>query len=93
MMGRGVFCYIFFLPIWQYDKGAMTAMYYQDILCSLDSIKQKYQLVDGIFRNNGIYSASQGQTSDTFAFKWAKRATYESDVVHQKRNSGSLTDT
>lgn len=59
-------------------------MYYQDIMQSLDSIRKDYRLIDGIWRNNKIYSDSQMQTSDTFDFKWKKRETYESDSFHQK---------
>lgn len=58
----------------------MTAMYYQDILCSLDSVEKNYHLVDGIWRNGKVYSDLQEQTRETFAFKWDKRETYESTV-------------
>lgn len=32
----------------------------------------------GILRSAGVLSAAQGQTSDAFAFKWARRETFES---------------
>jgi arsenite methyltransferase len=42
----------------------------------------KYALANGIPRQKKVYSLSQTQTEQTFAFKWSKRDTYESDAVH-----------
>lgn len=42
----------------------------------------EYALANGIPRQKKVYSPSQTQTEQTFAFKWSKRETYESDAVH-----------
>ncbi len=42
----------------------------------------EYALANEIPRQKKIYSTSQTQTEQTFAFKWSKRDTYESDAVH-----------
>lgn len=42
----------------------------------------EYALVNGIPRQKKVYSPSQRQTEQTFAFKWSKRDTYESDAVY-----------
>ncbi|MDR1917249.1 MAG: methyltransferase domain-containing protein [Synergistaceae bacterium] len=41
----------------------------------------EYECVDGIIRQRDVYSDAQKQTEQTFAFKWRKRDTYESDAV------------
>jgi len=41
----------------------------------------EYVLANGIPRQTKVYSHSQTQTEQTFAFKWSKRDTYESDAV------------
>ena len=41
----------------------------------------EYALVNGIPRQKKVYSPSQTQTEQTFAFKWSKRDTYGSDAV------------
>jgi arsenite methyltransferase len=35
----------------------------------------------GIPRQKAVFTSSQGQTADSFGFKWAKRDTYESDAA------------
>ena len=42
----------------------------------------EYALANGIPRQKRVYSPSQTQTEQTFAFKWRKRDTYESEAVH-----------
>ena len=42
----------------------------------------EYDLVNGIPRQKKVYSPSQTQTEQAFAFKWSKRDTYESDAVY-----------
>jgi SAM-dependent methyltransferase len=39
--------------------------------------------IKGFQSTGNVYSRKQTQTSDCFAFKWAKRDTYESDAVKQ----------
>jgi len=40
-----------------------------------------YRIVDGILRQELVYSPDQSQTKDAFGFKWNLRDTYESDEV------------
>lgn len=42
----------------------------------------EYALANGIPRQKKVYSPSQTQTEQTFAFKWSKRDTYESEAVY-----------
>lgn len=40
----------------------------------------------GVLRAQGMVSGAQGQTSDTFGFKWAKRDTFEGGVASYMRD-------
>ncbi len=50
-------------------------------ICSVLEGNPDYYFVNGIPRQKRIYSSTQEQTKQTFAFKWKKRDTYESDAV------------
>ena len=54
-------------------------MYYHDMIQSLNG-NANYKLVDGIFRNNAVYSDSQMQTKDTFGFKWSQGDSFKSST-------------
>src|SRR4051812_34076864 len=41
---------------------------------------------DGILRGQELVSRAQGQTSDAFGFKWAKRDTFEGENARFMRN-------
>jgi len=45
---------------------------------------RSYQIRDGIPRFTDLEDASQAQTRDAFAFKWARRDTYDSDASRQR---------
>jgi arsenite methyltransferase len=45
---------------------------------------RRYVLAGGLLRERGVLSAAQDQTSQTFAFKWHKRDTFESPSVQER---------
>ena len=47
----------------------------------------EYALANGIPRQKKIYSPSQKQTEQAFAFKWSKRDIYESNAIYTDPNS------
>ncbi len=60
-------------------------MYFIDKLTSSEKFLNEFHLVDGIYRNQAIYSNSQEQTGDTFSYKWKRRDSYESPSM--KKNA------
>ena len=47
---------------------------------SADIAGRRFAVEGGILRDERAHSESQRQTADAFSFKWAKRATFESDA-------------
>lgn len=52
-------------------------MYFQNLMD--ESVLSKYRLVNGILRNERVYSDFQEQTRETFGYKWERREAYEND--------------
>jgi SAM-dependent methyltransferase len=53
----------------------------------VDLAGQTFVFRDGIWRSRAVVSAAQQQTAETFGFKWAQRATFESEA--SVRNAGA----
>src|SRR5579871_1545058 len=52
---------------------------------SIEVRGQSLTMRDGILRAEELFSVRQDQTKETFAFKWAKRDTFEGEIVRHAR--------
>ena len=64
-------------PQWLNDYLGISAPQEGD---SFELAGQRFVNRDGIVRSQAILSAAQGQTEETFGFKWKKRDTFDSEV-------------
>jgi len=64
-------------PQWLYDYLGISAPREGDVF---NLAGQRFVHRDGISRSQAILSAGQGQTEETFGFKWKKRDTFDSEV-------------
>lgn len=65
------------MPQWLYDYLGIAAPREGD---EFDLAGQRFVHRDGISRSQAILSAAQGQTEETFGFKWKKRDTFDSEA-------------
>jgi len=71
-------------PQWLYDYFGISASREGD---AFDLAGQRFVHRDGISRSQAILSAAQGQTEETFGFKWKKRDTFDSEVALARMRS------
>src|SRR5262249_32639952 len=71
------------IPDWLADLLGIGAVQEGEVI---DVRGCKLTLMSGILRAQDVVSSAQAQTGTTFGFKWAKRDTFEGELVRQIRD-------